>query len=95
MVNALKILKHKNGLLTRNAVKAVIRLQNALACDNMPEHVKPHLLACLALLDQGLSGQGMEDEQVLIEVTGGVACVASKSDYVKVVIRDFDNEFEG
>ena len=88
-------LKEKHTILMRNAVRAVAHLQSLMDGADTPEHVKPHLLACLTLLDRGLMGQDMDDERVVIEVVAGIAYVASKTEYVDVVIHDLDNSFEG
>ncbi len=94
MASNIKVLREKHNLLTRNAVRTVGHLQMLMDGTNTPEHVKPHVLACLVVLERGLLGQDMEDERVVIEVIGGVAYVTSKTDYVDVVIRDLDNEME-
>lgn len=83
--------KERHKLLVRNAVRAVGHLQMLMDDDDTPEHVKPSLSACLELLDRGLLHQSLDDERVVIEVVGGVAYIASKTDYVDVVIHDLDN----
>ncbi len=93
MVSTVKELREKHKLLTRNVVCALAHLQALMDDDSeTPEHVKPHILACLTLLDRGLLGQPMEDERVVIEVTAGIAYVASKTEYVEVVIKDNDTD---
>jgi hypothetical protein len=83
-------LKEKHNIIIRNAVRAVAHLQSLMDDDNTPEHLKPRLLACLDLLDRGLLCQPLDDERVVIEVIAGIAYVASKTEYVEVVINDLD-----
>lgn len=90
----IKELKEKHNILVRNAVRTVAGLQSVMNDNDTPEHVKPFLLACLEVLDKGLVGQPLEDERIVIEVVDGVAYVASKTEYVEVVIHDLDNGFD-
>lgn len=83
-------LKEKHNRMIREMVRAVAHLQALLADDDTPEHVKPALLACLELLDRGMLHQPMKDERVVIEVVAGIAYVASKTEFVQVIINDPD-----
>lgn len=94
MASKFKDMKDKRDVLVRNTARAVGYLQMIMDDAGTPEHLKPRLLACLELVDRGLLGQPMEDEKVVVEVTDGIARVASKTEYVEVVIHDRDTEFE-
>ena len=88
---SLKELRLKHTVMLRYTLRALAHLQALMYDKDTPEHIKPHLTACRALLERGLMAEPPpERDKVIIEVFGRSARTVSKPEYVEVVILNTD-----